>query len=121
MDYLQLIDAGPADRRGMNRAMELGGICKSLKALAREMDMPLVVLSQLDREVERSDLPNSGAIEQHADVVAFVTRPDGDEQDDPHTPATRLLRVSKQGNGSTGDCENFFEREYMRFRDSGSD
>ncbi len=120
VDYLQLIDAGPAGGRGMNRTMELSEICRSLKALARELDLPLVALSQLDREAERSDLPDSGAIERHADVVAFVTRPDGEEQDDPHTPAPRLLRVSK-GKGSTGDCEIFFEREYLRFRDLGSD
>ena len=79
VDYLQLIDAASTERRDMNRAMELGSISKSLKALARELNVPVVVLSQLNREVERrdtkrvqlSDLRDSGAIEQDADVVVF--------------------------------------------------
>ena len=125
VDYLQLVDASPSERRDMNRAMELGAISKSLKALARELSVPVVVLSQLNREVERrpdrrvqlSDLRDSGAIEQDADVVAFVTLPDGPERKEIHEVNKRLLRVAKQRNGPTGDCEVYFESEYMRFRD----
>ena len=125
VDYLQLIDAAPSERRDVNRAMELASISKSLKALARELNVPVVVLSQLNREVERrpdrrvqlSDLRDSGAIEQDADVVAFVTLPDGPEKKDLHEVNKRLLRVAKQRNGPTGDCEVYFESQYMRFRD----
>ena len=125
VDYLQLIDAAPTERREMNRAMELGSISKSLKALARELSVPVVVLSQLNREVERrpdrrvqlSDLRDSGAIEQDADVVAFVTLPDDPEKKELHEVNKRVIRVAKQRNGPTGDCEVYFESEYMRFRD----
>ena len=89
--------------------------------------MPVVVLSQLNREVERrekaqvqlSDLRDSGAIEQDADVVAFVTPPNGQEKDDLHELSKRMIRVAKQRNGPTGDCEVSFESQYMRFRDLG--
>lgn len=124
VDYLQLIDAAPTERRDMNRAMELGAISKSLKALARELDLPVVVLSQLNREVERrpdrrvqlSDLRDSGAIEQDADVVAFVTLPDGADQKDPDQANRRVIFVAKQRNGPTGDCQVYFESACMRFR-----
>ena len=125
VDYLQLIDAASTERRDMNRAMELGSISKSLKALARELNVPVVVLSQLNREVERrdtkrvqlSDLRDSGAIEQDADVVVFVTPPEGEEKKELHELDQRVLRVAKQRNGPTGDCEVCFESKYMRFRD----
>ena len=125
VDYLQLIDAASTERREMNRAMELGSISKSLKALARELNVPVVVLSQLNREVERrdtkrvqlSDLRDSGAIEQDADVVVFVTPPEGEEKKELHELDQRVLRVAKQRNGPTGDCEVCFESKYMRFRD----
>ena len=127
IDYLQLIDSAPTHRRDVNRAIELGWISKSLKALARELNVPVVVLSQLNREVERrekaqvqlSDLRDSGAIEQDADVVAFVTPPNGQEKDDLHELSKRMIRVAKQRNGPTGDCEVSFESQYMRFRDLG--
>ena len=125
VDYLQLIDATPTDRRDVNRAMELGAISKSLKALARELDVPVVVLSQLNREVERrpdrrvqlSDLRDSGAIEQDADVVAFVTLPAGQEKQELFQANKRLILVAKQRNGPTGECEVYFESACMRFRD----
>jgi len=124
VDYLQLIDAGPTERRDVNRAMELGAISKSLKALARELDLPVVVLSQLNREVERrpdrrvqlSDLRDSGAIEQDADVVAFVTMPEGSDRKDPDQANRRVIFVAKQRNGPTGDCQVYFESACMRFR-----
>ena len=124
VDYLQLIDAAPTDRRDTNRAMELGAISKSLKALARELDVPVVVLSQLNREVERrpdrrvqlSDLRDSGAIEQDADVVAFVTMPEGWDRKDVEQANKRSIVVAKQRNGPTGDCQVYFESACMRFR-----
>ena len=131
VDYLQLIDAAPTDRRDTNRAMELGAISKSLKALARELDVPVVVLSQLNREVERrpdrrvqlSDLRDSGAIEQDADVVAFVTMPEGWDRKDVEQANKRSIVVAKQRNGPTGDCQVYFESACMRFRnlESGND
>ena len=125
VDYLQLIDASASERRDMNRATELGAISKSLKALARELDVPVVVLSQLNREVERrpdrrvqlSDLRDSGAIEQDADVVAFVTLPGSPDKQDVFQVNKRVLHVAKQRNGPTGDCEVYFESACMRFRD----
>ena len=127
VDYLQLIDAAPSERRDTNRAMELGAISKSLKALARELDLPVVVLSQLNREVERrpdrrvqlSDLRDSGAIEQDADVVAFVTMPAGQDKEDSYQANKRVIVVAKQRNGPTGECEVYFESSCMRFRDLG--
>ena len=127
VDYLQLIDAAPTERRDVNRAMELGSISKSLKALARELDVPVVVLSQLNREVERrpdrrvqlSDLRDSGAIEQDADLVAFVTLPESQEKQDLYQVNKRVLHVAKQRNGPTGECEVYFESACMRFRDLG--
>ncbi len=124
VDYLQLIDAGATERREVNRAMELGTISKSLKALARELDLPVVVLSQLNREVERrpdrrvqlSDLRDSGAIEQDADVVAFVTMPEGTDRKDLDQANKRVIFVAKQRNGPTGDCQVYFESACMRFR-----
>ena len=128
VDYLQLIDAAPTDRRDTNRAMELGAISKSLKALARELDVPVVVLSQLNREVERrpdrrvqlSDLRDSGAIEQDADVVAFVTMPEGWDRKDVEQANKRSIVVAKQRNGPTGDCQVYFESACMRFRNMES-
>ena len=125
VDYLQLIDAAPSERRDVNRATELGAISKSLKALARELDVPVVVLSQLNREVERrpdrrvqlSDLRDSGAIEQDADVVAFVTLPESQEKQDLYHVNKRVLHVAKQRNGPTGECDVYFESACMRFRD----
>ncbi len=129
VDYLQLIDAAPSERRDVNRAMELGMISKSLKALARELDVPVVVLSQLNREVERrpdrrvqlSDLRDSGAIEQDADVVAFVTLPQSQEKQELFQASKRLILVAKQRNGPTGECEVYFESACMRFRDMQPD
>ncbi len=125
VDYLQLIDAAPTERRDVNRATELGTISKSLKALARELDVPVVVLSQLNREVERrpdrrvqlSDLRDSGAIEQDADVVAFVTVAAPQERQEQFQASKRLILVAKQRNGPTGECEVYFESACMRFRD----
>lgn len=127
IDYLQLMDIGDMrDARDPTRSMELAHICKSLKGLARELNLPVLLLSQLNREVERrasnvvrlSDLRDSGAIEQDADVVIFIG--DGKEQEgssalhDEGTP--RMLYIAKHRNGPTGDCEVFFDGPTMTFK-----
>ena len=119
VDYLQLMQ-GP---RGIeNRQQEISVISRSLKALAKEIDVPVVALSQLSRAVEQrqdrrpqlSDLRESGAIEQDADVVIFLYRPwvySGEDEDEGKAE----IIVSKQRNGPTGKVEATFIKQYARF------
>jgi len=119
VDYLQLMQ-GP---RGVeNRQQEISVISRSLKALAKEIDVPVVALSQLSRAVEQrqdrrpqlSDLRESGAIEQDADVVIFLYRPwvySGEDEDEGKAE----IIVSKQRNGPTGKVEATFIKQYARF------
>ena len=118
VDYLQLMQ-GP---RGVeNRQQEISVISRSLKALAKEINVPVVALSQLSRAVEQrsdkkpqlSDLRESGAIEQDADVVVFLFRPWVYDEDEEEGKATIL--VAKQRNGPTGKVEASFIKEYARF------
>jgi len=124
VDYLQLMQ-GP--RNAENREKEISAISRSLKALAKELTIPVIALSQLSRAVEGrtdkrpilSDLRESGAIEQDADVVAFVHRPEMYE--DPNSEEGREVQgladiiVGKQRNGPTGDVKVAFVRRYARF------
>ena len=118
VDYLQLMQ-GP--RRVENRQQEISVISRSLKALAKEINVPVVALSQLSRAVEQrqdknpqlSDLRESGAIEQDADVVIFLYRPfvyDNDEDE-----GLAKIIVAKQRNGPTGKLDATFIRQYARF------
>ena len=119
VDYLQLMQ-GP---RGIeNRQQEISVISRSLKALAKEINVPIVALSQLSRAVEQrqdrrpqlSDLRESGAIEQDADVVIFLYRPwvySGEDEDEGKAE----IIISKQRNGPTGKIDATFIKQYARF------
>jgi replicative DNA helicase len=120
VDYLQLMQG--ARGRYDNRQQEISEISRSLKALARELDIPVLVLSQLNREVENrpgrepqlSDLRESGAIEQDADVVMLLVR---QEFYDPNNkPGLADLIVAKQRNGPTGKIQLAFAKEITAFR-----
>jgi len=126
VDYLQLLKGGG---RYENRQQEMTEICRSLKSLAKELEIPIVALSQLSRAVETreekrpqlADLRESGAIEQDADLVAFIYRPGYYKA--LKSPAEEEnydaeIIVAKQRNGPTGSVKLIFRREYMRFEDA---
>jgi replicative DNA helicase len=121
IDYLQLMHTGA---RTENRVQEIATISRSLKALARELKIPVIALSQLSRAVESrpdkhpqlSDLRESGSIEQDADVVMFLYRDDAyDELTEKKNIAE--VNVAKHRNGPTGKVELFFNRAQSRFAD----
>ena len=127
VDYLQLMQPTTTRRDG-NRAVEVGEISRSLKVLAKEMNMPVIALSQLSREIEKrgkkrpmlSDLRESGSIEQDADIVMFIDRSmDEIEAESAGRPplGTAELIVAKHRNGPSRDITLAFHPEYTRFRD----
>ncbi|MCS7152743.1 MAG: replicative DNA helicase [Bacteroidia bacterium] len=125
IDYLQLMGT---TQRAQNREQEIAAISRSLKALARELEVPIIALSQLSRAVETrggdrrpqlSDLRESGSLEQDADVVLFLYRPEyygimQDEEGNPTQGITEVL-LSKQRNGPIGKVRLRFISDYMRF------
>ena len=121
VDYLQLI-RGPNNAE--NRQQEISSISRSLKALAKELQVPVLALSQLSRAVETrggnkrpmlSDLRESGAIEQDADVVLFVYRPEVYETDPSKMDGKAEIIIAKQRNGPTGSVDLAFLKECTRF------
>ena len=126
IDYLQLLHS--TARRAENRQQEIADISSGIKALAKELNVPIIVLSQLNRELEReknrkprmSDLRESGAIEQDADLVGLLYKPNADEDETaggaPGEEAVPVnLLIAKQRNGPTGDVNLTFLRSYTRF------
>ena len=126
VDYLQLLHS--TARRAENRQQEIADISSGIKSLAKELNVPVIVLSQLNRELEReknrkprlSDLRESGAIEQDADVVGLLYKPSSGDDEESGSAAeedavpTNLL-IAKQRNGPTGDVNLTFLKSYTRF------
>ncbi len=128
IDYLQLMTAG-VDMRG-NREQEVSTISRSLKALSKELNVPVIALSQLNRSVEArsgdkrpqlSDLRESGAIEQDADMVLFIHRPEyygmTTDQDGNSLLGLAEIIIAKHRNGATGSVWLKFVKEYAKFMD----
>jgi replicative DNA helicase len=126
IDYLQLLHS--TARRAENRQQEIADISSGVKSLAKELNVPIIVLSQLNRELEReknrkprlSDLRESGAIEQDADVVGLLYKPSsGDDEESGNATEEESvpvnLLIAKQRNGPTGDVNLTFLKSYTRF------
>ena len=127
IDYLQLLHS--TARRAENRQQEIADISSGIKSLAKELKVPVIVLSQLNRELEKdknrkprmSDLRESGSIEQDADLVALLYKPtSGDDEDGPpagedNDAVPVNLLIAKQRNGPTGDVNLTFLKSYTRF------
>ena len=122
VDYLQLMSGGSRFGGSENRVQEISEISRGLKGVARELNVPLIALSQLSRSVESrnpqipqlADLRESGSIEQDADVVAFIYREEYYNPDTENKGVTRIL-IKKHRNGPTGDVELGFNKENQRF------
>jgi replicative DNA helicase len=133
VDYLQLMTA--KGDKGLNREQEISTISRSLKSLAKELEIPVLALSQLSRSVEQrpgskkpilSDLRESGAIEQDADMVMFIYRPEyyKEGMDDETKPkGYTIIDIAKHRNGKLGEVELRFVGQYARFEEfeQGSD
>ena len=119
VDYIQLLNAG---RFSENRQQEMSYISRSLKALSKELDIPILCLSQLSRAVENrtnhrpimSDLRESGAIEQDADVILFIYRQYVYTESDDDKGIGEII-IAKHRNGPTGTAKVTFMDEYARF------
>src|SRR5881296_4498532 len=121
VDYLQLMSGFG---RSENRTQEISGISRGLKALAKELNVPVVALSQLSRAPEQrqgdhkpqlSDLRESGSIEKDADLVMFIFREEVYKQDDPELSGRAEIIISKQRNGPTGKLNLAFLKNSTRF------
>ena len=138
IDYLQLMtgSGGPSGKKFENRTQEVSSVSRGLKALAKELRVPVVALSQLSRGSEQraggdkrpllSDLRESGSIEQDADVVAFIHRPEYYDRDDEELKGKAEIIIAKQRNGPTGTIHMAYLADFTRFEnlmhgDSGPD
>ncbi|MEA3505838.1 MAG: replicative DNA helicase [Bacteroidota bacterium] len=128
IDYIQLMTVG-TDNKGGNREQEISTISRSLKSLAKELDVPVIILSQLNRSVETrggtkrpqlSDLRESGAIEQDADMVLFIYRPEyyglTEDESGESTAGKATIIVAKHRNGALEDIELRFVAENISFK-----
>ena len=121
VDYLQLMQA--SGNHAGNRVQEVSEISRGLKLIARELNVPLIALSQLSRSVETrtppipqlSDLRESGSIEQDADIVSFIYRPGYYEPDNPEVQNITDLIIAKHRNGPVGKVQLYFHPERLRF------
>jgi replicative DNA helicase len=128
IDYLQLLHS--TARRAENRQQEIADISSGVKALAKELNVPVIVLSQLNREMEKdknrkprmSDLRESGSIEQDADLIGLLYKPNaGDDEEGPSIEQEAVpvnLLIAKQRNGPTGDVQLTFLKTYTRFENA---
>jgi replicative DNA helicase len=123
VDYLQLMQSSTTTRDA-NRVQEVSEISRGLKALARELKVPVIALSQLSRQPEMreskeprlSDLRESGSIEQDADLVMFLWREKERGSDDQQTDGEVVkLKLSKHRNGPTGEIDLWFKKAQTRF------
>ena len=117
IDYLQLMKAGKGSSD--NRVLEISEITRGLKILARELDVPIILLSQLSRQADKrkptmADLRDSGAIEQDADIIMLIYREGKDTETDDNT--TDII-IAKHRNGPTGTVQLVWIGEYTRFAD----
>ena len=125
VDYLQLMQV-PGTKE--NRATEISEISRSLKALAKELRVPVVAVSQLNRELEKrpnkrpvmSDLRESGAIEQDADLIVFIYRDEVYDEESPDKGTAEII-VAKQRNGPIGTVRMTFLGQYTRFENFAAD
>jgi replicative DNA helicase len=127
IDYLQLMQGSSRKGSDFNRQQEISEISRSLKALARELKVPILALSQLSRSVELradkrpllSDLRESGSLEQDADIVAFLYREDYYDKESENANTAELV-ISKNRNGPTAIINLQFNKECMRFGSLGT-
>ena len=124
IDYLQLMQGRTGKGATDNRQQEISEISRSLKAVARELNVPVIALSQLSRSVESrqikrpmlSDLRESGSLEQDADIVMFLYREDYYDPETVNKNITEVI-VAKHRNGPVDTVKMFFKKEFTRFND----